>query len=64
MARSHANFCGKHTPVTAQADYLRWTLAVYPLRQLHRSPLGEALAGQVSQDPWPFSLAEQSTVWM
>jgi hypothetical protein len=33
MARSHANFCGKHTPVTAQADYLRWTLALYPLRQ-------------------------------
>jgi hypothetical protein len=33
MARNHAIFRAKHTPVTAQADYLRWTLAVYPLRQ-------------------------------
>jgi hypothetical protein len=33
MARNHANFCDNQTPATAQADYLRWTLAVYPLRQ-------------------------------
>ena len=33
MARSHANFWGKQTPATAQADCLRSALAVYPLRQ-------------------------------
>ena len=33
MARGHATPCGKQTPATAQADWLRSTLAVYPLRQ-------------------------------
>jgi hypothetical protein len=32
MARSHANFCGKQTPATGQAHYLRSTLAAYSLR--------------------------------
>ena len=33
MARSHAKSSGNQTPATAQADRLRSTLAVYPLRQ-------------------------------
>jgi len=33
MGRSHANFWGKQTPATAQADSLCSALSVYPLRQ-------------------------------
>jgi hypothetical protein len=33
MTRSQANFRGKQTPVTAQADSPRRALAAYPLRQ-------------------------------
>ena len=33
MARSHTNFCGNQTPVTAKANCLRSALPVYHLRQ-------------------------------
>ncbi len=33
MARSHANFWGNETPMTAHADTPRSALSVYPLRQ-------------------------------
>jgi hypothetical protein len=33
MARNHANFWGKQTPASAQAERPRRALAAYPLRQ-------------------------------
>ena len=33
MARSTANFCGRQTLATVQANCLRSALAVYPLRK-------------------------------
>src|SRR5262249_30052059 len=57
MTRSQANFWGNQAPATAQAHSPRQALAVYPLRQGHRTPPGEPPAGQVSRDPRPFSVA-------
>ncbi len=33
MERNHWIICENQKPATAQADRLRWSLAVYPLRQ-------------------------------
>ena len=33
MTRSYSDSCGKQTPATAQADFLRRAWSIYPLRQ-------------------------------